>query len=126
MEKNKTVSKKIAKKIYTIDASNRVLGRLAVQVAALLRGKNDPGYLPYIDIGNIVIVKNIKKIKITGKKSDQKKYYHHSGYLGGLKTTPYKKLFEKNPSEVLRKAVWGMMPKNSLRENQIKKLKIVQ
>lgn len=125
MEKNKTVSKKTTRKTYTIDASNKVLGRLAVKIAALLRGKNEAGYLPYIDAGNIVVVKNIKNIKITGKKADQKKYYHHSGYLGGLKETPYKKLFEKNPGEVLKKAVWGMMPKNSLRENQIKRLKIV-
>jgi large subunit ribosomal protein L13 len=75
-------------------------------------------------MGDVVIVKNIKNIKVSGKKADQKKYYHHSLYLGGLKEITFKKLFEKNPAEVLRKAVFGMMPINSLREEQIKRLRI--
>jgi large subunit ribosomal protein L13 len=112
------------RKIYTIDATNRILGRLAVQIAGLLRGKNKVDYVPYKDMGDIVIVKNAKNIKVSGKKADQKNYYHHSLYLGGLKEMPFKKLFEKDPAEVLRKAVWGMMPLNTLRKEQIKRLKI--
>jgi len=115
----------VERKTYTIDATNRILGRLAVQVANLLRGKKKPDYVPYKDMGDVVIVKNIKNLKVTGKKADQKMYYRHSEYLGGLKKTPYKKLFEKDPSQVLRKAVWGMLPVNKLRNGQIKRLKIV-
>lgn len=109
---------------HTIDAANKVLGRLATEIAMLLRGKHKPDFLPYKDIGDFVIVKNIKKIKISGRKLDQKVYYRHSGYLGGLKETPLKKLFEKNPGEVLRRAVLGMLPKNRLKARQIKRLKI--
>ncbi len=112
------------RKTYTIDATNRILGRLAVQIAGLLRGKGKVDFVPYKDMGDVVIVKNARNIKVSGKKADQKKYYHHSLYLGGLKEVPFKKLFEKNPAEVLRKAVWGMMPKNTLRDEQIKRLRI--
>jgi large subunit ribosomal protein L13 len=114
------------RKNYTIDATGRVLGRLAVQIAGLLRGKGKPEYVPYKDMGDVVIIKNIKEMKVTGKKADQKKYYHHSMYLGGLKEVSYKKLFEENPGEVLRKAVWGMLPKNTIRDEQIKRLRIVK
>ena len=112
------------KKTYIIDAANRILGRLAVQISGLLRGKGKPDFVPYKDMGDIVIIKNAKKIKVSGRKADQKKYYHHSLYLGGLKEISFKKLFEKDPAEVLRKAVWGMMPKNTLRDEQIKRLRI--
>jgi large subunit ribosomal protein L13 len=112
------------RKIYTIDATNRILGRLAVQIAVLLRGKKKADFVPYKDMGDVVLVKNVKNIKVSGKKADQKKYYHHSLYLGGLKEISLKKLFEKDPAEVLRKAVFGMMPRNSLREEQIKRLRI--
>ncbi|MFH1894398.1 MAG: 50S ribosomal protein L13 [Patescibacteria group bacterium] len=112
------------RKTYTIDATNRILGRLAVQIAGLLRGKGKADFVPYKDMGDVVIVKNVKNIKVSGKKADQKKYYHHSLYLGGLKEVPFKKLFEKKPAEVLRKAVWGMMPKNTLRDEQIKRLRV--
>ena len=88
------------------------------------RIKKDDTSVPYKDNGDIVIVKNIKKIKVTGKKADSKIYYHHSGYLGGLKKTPYKKLFARDPGEILRIAVFGMLPKNKLRSEQIKRLKI--
>lgn len=115
---------KIKRKTYTIDAANQVLGRLAVKIAILLRGKNKPDFLPNKDVGDFVVVKNVDKIRITGKKSENKIYYHHSGYPGGLKKVPFKKLFEKNPGEVLRKAVFGMLPKNRLRARQIKRLKI--
>jgi len=111
------------RKIHTIDATGKVLGRLATEVAVLLRGKDNPGFLLYKDAGDDVIIKNIEKIIISGKKMDQKKYYHHSGYPGGLKEVSMKKIFEKNPSEILKKAVLGMLPKNRLRPRQIKRLK---
>lgn len=110
-------------KTYTIDASGKILGRLAAEIAVLLRGKNKPGFAPYKDADDFVVVKNIGKIIISGKKIEDKKYYHHTGYLGGLKETPLKKVFERNPGEVLRKAVLGMLPKNKLRPRQIKRLK---
>ena len=110
---------------YTIDATNKILGRLATEIAVLLRGKNKPDFAPNKDIGDFIFVKNIEKIKVSGKKYDDKMYYRHSGYLGSLKETPYKKIFEKNPEEVLKKAVYGMLPKNKLRDKQIKRLKFI-
>jgi len=108
---------------HKIDAANKVLGRLAVEIALLLRGKDKPGYLPNRDMGDFVTIKNSDKILVTGNKADQKIYYHHSGYMGGLKEVPFKKIFKRNPSEVIRKAVYGMMPKNKLRDVQITRLK---
>ena len=112
------------RKTFTIDATNKVLGRLATEIATLLRGKNKPDFVPYKDSGDFVIVKNINKIEITGRKFEKKIYYHHTGYLGGLKKTPLEKFFEKDPAEILKKAVFGMLPKNKLRAKQIKRLKI--
>jgi len=109
---------------YTIDATNKVLGRLATQIAVLLRGKHKTDFVPYKDMGDFVVIKNVDKIKITGKKMEQKVYYHHSGFLGSLKETPFKKLFKEKPEEVLKKAVFGMLPKNKLRSKTIKRLKI--
>lgn len=111
------------RKTHTIDAANRILGKLAAEIAVLLRGKQKPDFVPYKDMGDFVVVKNVDKIKVTGRKMEQKKYYHHSGYLGGIKEISLKKLFEKNPAEVLRKAVWGMLSRNRLRSEQIKRLK---
>jgi len=108
---------------HTIDATNKVLGRLAAQIAVLLRGKQKPSFLPYKDAGGFVIVKNINKMILTGKKLEKKKYFRHSGYLGGVKWLPLKKVFKENPGEVLRRAVSGMLPKNKLRARQIKRLK---
>ena len=112
------------RKTHTIDASGKVLGRLATQIAVLLRGKHKPTFVPYKDEGDSVVVKNIKNLKFTGKKLEQKKYYRYSGYPGGLKETPLKKLFTEKPAEVLKKAVWGMLPRNKLRKEMIKRLKI--
>lgn len=109
---------------HTIDATDKVLGRLASEIAILLRGKHKPNFVPYKDIGDFVVVENIRKLKITGKKIKQKKYFRHSGFLGGLKETPFLKLFQEKPGEVLKKAVYGMLPKNKLRAEQIKRLKI--
>jgi large subunit ribosomal protein L13 len=108
---------------HTIDAKDKSLGRIATGIAVLLRGKQKPEFVPYKDIGDFVVVKNIEKVRITGKKMEQKKYYHHSGWMGGLKEISLKDLFKKNPSEVLKKAVYGMLPKNKLRSEQIKRLK---
>jgi len=110
---------------YTIDAADKSLGRLASQIAILLRGKHKPDFAPYKNAANFVVVKNADKIKITGKKLKQKMYYRHSGYIGGLTETPMEKVVAKKGfGEVLRKAVWGMLPKNKLRAKQIKRLKI--
>ena len=109
---------------HTIDASGRVLGRLASEIVVLLRGKHKPDFVPYKDTGDLVIVKNIEKLKFTGKKLQKEKYYHHTGYLGSLKELPLEKLFKENPAEVIRKAVFGMLPRNKLRAEQIKRLKI--
>lgn len=111
------------REIHTIDATGKVLGRLATEIALLLRGKHKPEFVPYKDMGDFVVVKNVEKIKITGKKIKQKKYYRHSGYLGGLKEIPLEKLFKEKPEEVLKRAVYGMLPKNKLRARQIKRLK---
>lgn len=108
---------------HTIDAENEILGRLAAKIAVLLRGKEKPSYVPYKDEGGVVIVKNIGKIKVTGKKYKDKIYYHYSGFPGGLKGISYGQLFQKKPGEVLKKAVYGMLPKNKLRDIQIKRLK---
>lgn len=110
---------------HTIDAAGKILGRLATEIAILLRGKQRPGYIPNIDAGDFIVVKNIGKIKVTGKKFKDKIYYHHTGYLGGIKAESFEKLFSRRPAEVLRKAVWGMLPKNKLRAKQIKRLKIL-
>lgn len=107
---------------HTINATGKVLGRLATEIATLLRGKHKPDFAPHKDIGDFVIVKNAGRMKISGKKLQQKVYYHHSGYLGGLKEMPLKKLFEKDPGQVLKKAVFGMLPKNKLRAKIIKRL----
>ncbi len=108
---------------HTIDAQDRVLGRLATEIAVLLRGKGKPDFQPNQDMGDFVVVKNVDKIKVTGRKMEQKKYYRHTGYLGGLKETPLKKVFDSRPDEVLKRTVWGMLPKNKLRAEQIKRLK---
>jgi len=107
----------------TIDAQGQVLGRLAAKIAVLLRGKEKTQYLPYKDEGAFVIVKNIKGLKVTGKKYTDKIYYHHTGYLGGLKAKSYREIFESDPKTVLQEAVYGMIPRNKLRDKQIKRLK---
>jgi len=109
---------------HTIDAGGKVLGRLATQIAILLRGKHKPNFVPHKDMGDFVVVKNIAKIKLTGRKFEQKKYFHHSGYLGGLKEISLKKVFQSEPGKILKMAVLGMLPKNKLRAKTIKRLKI--
>lgn len=114
----------IARKIITVDAENKSLGRLAVEVAVLLRGKNKADYVPYKDVGDTVVVKNVDKIKYTGNKLENKNYFRFTGYLGNLKKTTLKEfLIKKGPREVLRNAVMGMLCKNKLRAKQIKRLR---
>lgn len=109
-------------KEYKIDAKNQTLGRLATQIAVLLQGKNTAQYAPNKSGDVRVIVDNASKVRVTGKKASQKVYRHHTGYIGHLKTRSYKEIFEKNPSEILKKAVLGMIPKNKLRSKRIKNL----
>ena len=109
---------------YLIDAADVVLGRLATQVAALLRGKHKPTYAPHFDGGDYVIVINADKVALTGSKLEQKFAYHHSGYPGGLKATSYTELLAKHPERAVMKAVRGMLPKNRLARKQLSKLKV--
>ena len=114
----------ITRKWYVVDAEGLALGRVASQVANILRGKNKPIYTPNVDTGDYVIVVNASKLILTGKKLDQKIYYKHSGYVGGLKETKYRKLMAEKPEEALRHAVVGMLPKGPLGRQMAKKLKI--
>jgi large subunit ribosomal protein L13 len=111
-------------KWWVVDADGAILGRLASKVAATLRGKHNPLYTPHADLGDSVVVINAEKIVLTGRKMDQKNYYRHSGYIGGLKTITAKHLIEKRPEDVIRFAVKGMLPKNSLGRKLFKKLKV--
>jgi len=109
---------------YVVDAEGKTLGRLATQIADTLRGKNKAVYTPHTDTGDFVVVVNAEKIHVTGQKLDQKMYYNHSGYPGGLRTRSLRTQLERRPTEVLRKAVKGMLPRNRLARQQITKLKI--
>jgi large subunit ribosomal protein L13 len=120
----KKITEKIVRKIITLDAENKPLGRLAVEVAVSLRGKNKPSYVPYKDMGDTVDVKNIDKMVFTGNKLENKNYFHYTGYIGNLKKATLKEfLIKKGPKEVLRTAVMGMLCKNKLRAKQIKRLR---
>jgi large subunit ribosomal protein L13 len=114
----------IERKWHLIDASGKILGRLAVEIAELLRGKNKVFYTNYIDCGDFVVVVNTSKIVLTGKKLDQKTYFTYSGYPGGAKLIPYAVLMEKSPDKALFAAVKGMLPKNKLADRQITRLKV--
>ncbi|MDF2949797.1 MAG: ribosomal protein [Sedimentibacter sp.] len=109
---------------YVIDAEGKTLGRLATEVAKILRGKHKAIYTPHVDTGDFVIIINAEKVVLTGKKLDQKLYRHHSLYPGGLKETPYRRLFETKPEQPVYLAVKGMLPKNSLGRQMLKKLKV--
>ena len=116
--------KAIERKWYVVDAEGQTLGRLASQVAAILRGKNKPEFAPFLDMGDYVIVINAEKIHLTGKKLNQKVYSTHTGQPGGLKEVPYKQLLQTKPELAIKTAVKGMLPKNSLGRDMIKKLKV--
>jgi large subunit ribosomal protein L13 len=114
----------IERKWYVVDANNQVLGRLASRIAQILRGKHKPTFTPHLDLGDHVVVVNAGKVRVTGRKAGQKRYYRYTGYPGGLRSVEYSKLLQERPERVLRHAVWGMLPHNRLGRKMIKKLKI--
>ena len=114
----------IDRKWYVVDAANMTLGRLASEVAKVLRGKNKPIFTPHMDTGDFVIIVNAEKVKVTGRKLDQKIYYHHSGYVGGLKETTLREMMAKKPERVVELAVKGMLPKGPLGRQMYKKLHV--
>lgn len=114
----------IQREWYVIDATDVVLGRLAAQTATLLRGKHKPTFAPHADTGDFVIVVNAEKVHLSGTKKTTKMAYRHSGYPGGLTATPFGELLAKDPRKAIEKAVWGMLPKNKLGRQQLKKLKV--
>jgi large subunit ribosomal protein L13 len=114
----------VTRQWYLVDAEGKTLGRLATQIADTLRGKGKPEYTPHVDSGDFVVVVNAEKIHVTGNKLDQKMYYRHSGYPGGLRQRSLREQLDRRPTEVIRKAVKGMLPKNKLASAQINKLKI--
>ncbi len=114
----------VERKWYVVDAEGKVLGRLASEVAMILRGKHKPIYTPYADTGDNVIIVNAEKVVLTGKKLEQKHYRYHTGHPGGLKEVPYERLMERNPEKAIELAVKGMLPKNRLGRKMIKKLKV--
>ena len=114
----------ISRDWYVVDADGKTLGRLATQIADTLRGKNKAQYTPHVDTGDFVVVVNAEKIAVTGQKLDQKMYHRHSGYPGGLRTRTLNDMLERQPEEVIRKAVKGMLPRNRLARQQLRKLKV--
>lgn len=122
MSTNSVSAKSIQRNWHLIDAKNETLGRLAVGVANILMGKTKVNYVPYLDMGDYVVVTNVSKIKVSGRKAEQKKYYSHSGYPGGLRTQTYADLMADKPEEILKHAIKGMLPNNKLRPKMLKKL----
>lgn len=116
----------IKREKHVIDASGKVLGRLATEVSTLLMGKHKPDFVPYLDMGDFVIVTNASKVKVTGKKAIQKKYIRHSGFPRGLSSETFDKLMEKDPPKIIKHAVWGMLPKNKLGKTRFKKLTVLK
>ena len=114
----------VERRWYVVDADGQTLGRLATRIADTLRGKDKPQYTPHVDTGDFVVVVNAEKVAVTGNKLDQKRYYRHSGYPGGLRSRTLREQLERRPTEVIRKAVKGMLPKNRLARKQLNKLKI--
>ena len=124
METKSYKSCNVKKNWHLVDAEDKVLGRLAVKIATILSGKNKAQYSPNADLGDFVVVVNAEKVKVTGNKISQKNYYHHTGYPGGLKTKSFEKMQEDSPEKIIEKAVKGMLPKNKLANQIIKKLKV--
>lgn len=124
MSTHVTKPSEIERRHYVVDAEGQVLGRLASQVASVLRGKHKTNYSPHLDVGDYVIVVNAAKIKLTGRKLEQKTYFRHSGYPKGFKQVPMKKLMQTRPEQVVRRAIKGMLPKTKLGRKMIKKLRV--
>jgi len=114
----------LEKKWLLLDASDKTLGRLSAKISSILMGKNKAQYTPHNDLGDYIVVINAEKVKVTGNKDIQKKYYRHSGYPGGLKSSTFSEIIEKNPEDIILKAVKGMLPKNKLSNSMISKLKV--
>lgn len=114
----------VDKKWVLVDAEGKILGRMATEIADILRGKNKPVFTPHVDTGDFVIVINAEKVRLTGRKWEQKVYYHHSGYLGGMKSRSAKEVLAKKPEDLVRHAVKGMLPKNRLGRKMLGKLKV--
>jgi len=114
----------IERRWFVVDAEDQVLGRLASEIARILRGKHKPTYTPHLDTGDHVVVINAEKVRLTGRKADQKTYFRHSGYMGGEKHIPYRRMLETHPERVVELAVKGMLPKNSLGRQMRSKLKV--
>jgi large subunit ribosomal protein L13 len=114
----------VERKWYVVDAEGKHLGRLAAEIAKILRGKNKVQYTPHVDVGDFVVVVNAERVVVTGKKAEQRVYRRHSGYPGGMKERSYEQMLARKPTEILRKAVYGMMPKTRLARQQFRKLKI--
>ncbi len=124
MKTYSTKPSEIDREWYLVDAENKTLGRLASEIAKVLRGKNKPIYAPHLDTGDYVVVINAEKIHVTGRKLDQKVYYRHSGYPGGLTGISLREQLKRHPTRVIRSAVWGMLPHNRLGRAVMKKLKV--
>jgi large subunit ribosomal protein L13 len=114
----------IERRWYVVDAKGKVLGRLATEVARVLRGKHKPIYTPHLDTGDFVVVINADQVELTGRKADQKEYFRHSGYMGGEQFIPFRRMLEKHPERVIELAVKGMLPKNALGRQMRKKLRV--
>lgn len=109
---------------YVVDAEGKTLGRIATQIASILRGKHKPTYAPHMDMGDHIVVVNAEKVRVTGKKAEQKTYYRHTGHPGGIRSTTFAELIASHPERVMQKAVWGMLPHNSLGRQMYKKLRV--
>ena len=114
----------IERRWFVVDARGKVLGRLATEIARVLRGKHKPIYTPHLDTGDFVVVVNAEKVELTGRKADQKTYFRHTGYMGGEKFIPFRRMLEKHPERVIELAVKGMLPKNALGKQMQKKLRV--
>jgi large subunit ribosomal protein L13 len=114
----------IVRQWYVVDATDKVLGRLATEIAQVLRGKRKPSFSPHADVGDHVIVVNAEKVAVTGRKAEKKVYYRHTGYPGGIRSTSYADMMRKHPERIIQKAVWGMLPHNTLGRSVYKKLRV--
>ena len=114
----------IERRWFIVDAQGKILGRLATEVARILRGKHKPTYTPHLDTGDFVVIVNAEKIELSGRKADQKEYFRHTGYMGGEKFIPFRRMLEKHPERVIELAVKGMLPKNALGKQMHKKLRV--
>ena len=112
------------KKWYVVDATDKVVGRIATEIAVVLRGKNKPSFAPHMDMGDYVVVINCEKVRLTGKKESQKEYIHHTGYIGHLRREPFATIKEKNPKRIITEAVAGMIPRNRLKKHVMAKLHV--